>query len=114
MMVASNFLFAFLPDLRIRRPAKLTAPNHERIVEHPPGLQIRDQRRRRLIAIRTKFRMASIVIGMRVPRLVVLVTRVIHCDETNAIFHKPPRQETRPGEGRIAVHSPDRFWLTRD
>ena len=42
--------------LRIRRPAELAAPNHQRIVQHPTLLQIKDQSRRWLVSVMCKRR----------------------------------------------------------
>ena len=50
MVIPAIILRRQIP-LAIHRPAEFPAPNDERFIQHPALLQIRDQRRRRLVRI---------------------------------------------------------------
>src|ERR1043166_8386092 len=96
MMVAPDFpaFFRLLSNFRIRGPAKLAAPNNQSVVEHSACFEIADERGCGLVAISAKFGMARVMVGVRVPRLVVFVAGVVNRHEANAVFHQD-RKSTR-------------------
>src|SRR5205823_5527182 len=62
----------------------------------------------------TEFRMTLVVIGVRVPRLIIFITGVINGYETHSIFDQSTSQQARTRESGVAVHFADRFRFAAD
>ena len=80
-----------LPCLAHRRASKLSAPYHQRVVEHPVRLEILHQRRAGLVDLVCHL---VEVLGQRLARAAVAVpVRVVQLDKSRATLHEAPRQE---------------------
>ena len=103
-MIASWFLLflVVLADFSVGRASEFAAPDDQRVVEQPALLEVRDERRGRLVAVPAKLAVTFVVVGVRVPGLIV-VTDVIDCHKTDPVLDQPPRQQTGTGEGRVAI-----------
>ena len=95
-------VIAAVAALRHRRTAELSAPDHQRIVQHAALFQVRDQRSGRLIHFFGLERHVGFYTAMMVP------IAVIELDEPHAAFGQPARQQAvggeRPVTGLRAVH----------
>ena len=87
MMVPPVVVFLQLP-LTVHRPPELPAPNHQRIVQHPPLLQIPHQRRRRLVRLPAPRRHT-----LNEPPVVVPIP-VVELNKPHPALRQPPRHQT--------------------
>ena len=77
------------------RPAELTAPDHQRVVEQPAPFQVLDQRRGGLIGGAAVRLVVPHDVGVGVPALVIDV------HEPDAPLDHPPGQQAGPRERRL-------------
>src|SRR5207249_3935124 len=101
VVAADRFLAVRLGRLRIRRSSEFSSPNDERIVEEPAALEVREQRCRSLVAVRTETAMTLVVVLVRVPGLIPLRIEIIDLHEAHAPLRQATRQETRLSEDRL-------------
>src|SRR5947207_2985927 len=92
--------------LAVARPAELAAPDHERIVEHPALLEVRDQRRASLVGLAALDLDRGRKVGVLIPAL------MIDLDETNAALCQSPCEEAIRGKSTraprvLSVHLED-------
>src|SRR5262249_59029654 len=85
MMIAPVVIFGH-HALRVYRAPKFSAPNHERLVEHPALFQIRDERARCLISLLALQPDIARQIAVLVPAAMEKL------DETHAALGQAPRQ----------------------
>ena len=79
------------------RPPELSTPHDQRVVEQAALLQVRDERRRRLIR--------ALALQRQIARqiLVLIPAAVIELDEADVALRQPPRQQT---VGRVGARLP--------
>src|SRR6516225_3599721 len=92
------------------RPAELTAPNDERIIQQTALLQIFDQRSGGLVHIFGGAGHAGLDLAMVIPRA------VIKLNEADTSFGQTPREQAIGGKCPVAwflepIHLEDVFWL---
>ena len=90
-----------LPRLAHRRAAKLAAPYHQRVVEHPVRLEILHQRRTGLVDFVCHL---VEVLGEGLTRAAVAVpVRMVQLHKPRAALHEAPRQEAVVGVAWFAL-----------
>src|SRR5205814_2230817 len=82
--------------------SKFTAPNDQRILQHPALLEVGEQGADRLIALLGQFAMVLFEVIVIVPRLAVPVP---HLHEAHSALDHPPRNEQLPrlGSGPVSL-----------
>ena len=81
--------------LHHRRPPKLAPPDHECRIEHPPPLEVGDERCAGPVSRLAVLLHVARHVGVAVPAL------VIDRDEPHAPLHEPPGDQAGPGEARL-------------
>src|ERR1043165_5641319 len=95
--------FFLLPILSVRRAAKFSTPDHEGIIQHSPSFEIHDQGGPRSVAIRTELAVALLMIGVRIPRLIIFVAGIIHAHHADSVFDQPAGQQAGTPEDSVAI-----------
>ena len=72
----------------------------------PRCFEVGDQRRGGAVAVGAELAVPRVVVGVRVPGLVV-AAGVVDGDEPHAVLDQPAGEQARAGEGRVAVHLAD-------
>src|SRR5690606_20372410 len=93
-------LAAALAAVRSGRTAEFPAPNHQRGLQQPPRLQIRQQPRHRLVRFGGSVQVILVGADVAVPVDRVLAVARPDLHETYAAFHQPPRQQATAAEVR--------------
>src|SRR5881392_3583132 len=112
MMVTPYLLLVSV--LGVRRATELAAPHHQSVLQQPACFEIGDECGTRPVTVGAKCSMAFVMIGVRVPGLVVLIARVIDGHKADAVLDEPAGQQARTPERGFAVQLPDRFRLAAD
>ncbi len=74
--------------LRVNRPSKFAAPNHQRLVEHPALLEVGDQCGGRLVHVAALQRQIARQIAVLIP------AAMVQLDEAHAALGQAPGQQT--------------------
>ena len=101
---AQAVVVAALGPFGIRGPAKLAAPDDQRVLEQSAGFQVLEQRGDRAIALLSVVAVLGDVVVI-VPGLIVAV---IDLDDAHAPLHQSPRDQAGVGELAGAVQVPRR------
>src|SRR6266536_4187637 len=93
---------AAVGSLRHRLPAKLAAPDDQRLVQQPAPLQVRQERMNRPIDLGSVDLQVLLDAVVGVPVLLVVSAAGVDLHETDAALDQPPRDQTLPAEMRRA------------
>src|SRR5437763_4839208 len=104
MMVSS-----VITTLDHRCAPKFSAPDYERVLQHPALFQVLDQRGAGLV------RVAAILLEVSDQIAVLVPGFVEKLNKAHATFNEPPREQTIIRKGRLArlsaVHFKDVLWF---
>ena len=92
-MVVASIVLRRQFSLTVGGPAELAAPNHESVIQHPPLLEIKDQRGTGLINV---FALRFVLGGQPTVRI---PTAMEDLDVSDAAFSQPSRVQAAGGEG---------------
>ena len=89
MVIATGLLIL----LSVWGSPKLTAPDDQRVFQHPTLLQVRDQSGRGFVAVLAKLAMTVVIVLVCIPGLLVLLVDIEDLYESDAAFGKSSGQQ---------------------
>ena len=98
---------AVLCRLGVGRAPELATPDHERLIEQAAPLQVTEQDRRHPVAVGAELAVAIVVIGVGVPRLIVILTQVVDLHEADAALGQAAGEQAGAAEIAVAIHLAD-------
>ncbi len=92
------------------RPPELSAPDHQRVVQHPPLFEVLQQRSDRPVHLLRQVPVAGLDVVVVVPGL---ARAVVELDKPHAALQQPAGDEHLLGVDAGTVQVPNGLWLAR-